>query len=629
MRNKLLFGVIMLSALSTVGCKVVRAQGPPTAGYVVYQNYVPVGTCNLPNYLTVTTVGTDAGVYQCKGSPLTWQQVGPASGGITQLQGDVLAGPGTGIQNAVLAAIGAGASNCGDATHVCQVTYDTKGRITSTTSVTITGAGGGISSILWALPSWLTASPTTLTSNGTQTFSATTGQTSHLVIGTCNALTAFAPCALVAADIPALPYLASGTQLAITKALVTHQFFTSYTSSTGLFTSAQPAFTDISGVATAAQLPNPTASTIGGVQSYTAVSNQFLTSISTLGVPVSAQPSFANLSGALGTTQGPVLTGLLKDAAGTLSAATAGTDYLLPNGSSAALSLATTSAFGVVKPDGTTITITAGVISAVGGGGGISVVGTPTAGQNTIWVTASSVQAGHCTDNGTINNCTLPQQVTSTAGPSGYYFTVNGIAGATLANSAGIGIASSLTTPSFVTLFDAPCSGLWTVANTSSIMASTCTATIGTSLITNNAVTSAKMAVVNTYQTCDIPVGDTSGSAIVSGQMGPQSRVCFVPAASTIVEMDVNADAGTPNVIIGRNHAGTITNIVSSALATAASGGIACSKTGATTGLNGATTCSATLQNTSLAAGDYLELVSGTPGGTAKFFVAHIIYTIN
>lgn len=153
--------------------------------------------------------------------------------------------------------------------------------------------------------------------------------------------------------------------------------------------------------------------------------------------------------------------------------------------------------------------------------------------------------------------------------------------------------------------------------------------TIATGDIAANAVTSAKLAVANTYRTCDIPINDTSGSAIVSGQMGPQSRICYIPAAATIVEMDVNADAGTPNIIVGRNHAGTITNIVSSALATAASGGIACSNTGGTTGLNGATTCSSTLQNTSLAAGDYLELVSGTPGGTAKFFVAHVVYTVN
>lgn len=152
---------------------------------------------------------------------------------------------------------------------------------------------------------------------------------------------------------------------------------------------------------------------------------------------------------------------------------------------------------------------------------------------------------------------------------------------------------------------------------------------VATGDIAANAVTSAKLAVVNTYRSCDIAVGDTTGTALANGQLGPQSRVCYIPAASTIVEMDVNADAGTPNVIVGRNRAGSISNIVSGALATAASGGIACSNTGGTTGLNGATTCSNTLQNTGLNAGDYLELVSGTAGGTAKFFAAHIIYTVN
>lgn len=127
---------------------------------------------------------------------------------------------------------------------------------------------------------------------------------------------------------------------------------------------------------------------------------------------------------------------------------------------------------------------------------------------------------------------------------------------------------------------------------------------------------------------CDIPVGNQSGSAITKAQLGPQTRLCFIPAAATIVEMAVAADGGTPNVVVGLNHAGTVSNIVSSALATAASGGIACSNTGGTTGIDGATKCSATLQNTSVAAGDYLELVSGTAGGTAKLMTIHVTYTV-
>lgn len=51
------------------------------------------------------------------------------------------------------------------------------------------------------------------------------------------------------------------------------------------------------GTLPAAQLPNPSASTLGGVQSFAAVSNQFLTQISTSGVVSAAQPAFSNLSG--------------------------------------------------------------------------------------------------------------------------------------------------------------------------------------------------------------------------------------------------------------------------------------------------------------------------------------------
>jgi hypothetical protein len=144
-------------------------------------------------------------------------------------------------------------------------------------------------------------------------------------------------------------------------------------------------------------------------------------------------------------------------------------------------------------------------------------------------------------------------------------------------------------------------------------------------------VTSAKLAVVNTRRTCDIAVGDTSGSALTNGQLGPQKNVCYIPFAATVVEVIVEADGGTPNVIIGRvtAGAGAATNLVSSALATAASGARACSKTTAVTGIDGATTCAATLQNTSVAAGDTIGLVSGTAGGTAKFFTAHIVYLIN
>lgn len=52
-------------------------------------------------------------------------------------------------------------------------------------------------------------------------------------------------------------------------------------------------------------LPNPSSSTLGGVESYAAVSHQFLTSISTSGVPASAQPSFSDISGSIAVGQVP------------------------------------------------------------------------------------------------------------------------------------------------------------------------------------------------------------------------------------------------------------------------------------------------------------------------------------
>ena len=93
-------------------------------------------------------------------------------------------------------------------------------------------------------------------------------------------------------------------QLAVTISAVSHNFLTSYTSSTGLFTQAQPAFSDISGSVAASQLPNPNASTLGGVESIAVVSHNFLTGISTSGVPSQAQPAFTDISGTLGIGAG-------------------------------------------------------------------------------------------------------------------------------------------------------------------------------------------------------------------------------------------------------------------------------------------------------------------------------------
>lgn len=130
------------------------------------------------------------------------------------------------------------------------------------------------------------------------------------------------------------------------------------------------------------------------------------------------------------------------------------------------------------------------------------------------------------------------------------------------------------------------------------------------------------------YKECAIDFGANNGSALVDADISPQLTGCQFPSASTIVEIDVRADGGTPNVIVSKNHLGAQTALLSGALATAAAGGRACSKSSATTSLDGSTLCSATLQNGSLAAGDYIDVTSGTAGGTAKKFIVVIHATV-
>jgi len=63
---------------------------------------------------------------------------------------------------------------------------------------------------------------------------------------------------------------------------------------------AAPSYCSITG----AMLPVPSASTLGGVESITVVSHNFLTGISTSGVPSQAQPAFTDISGTLVIAQG-------------------------------------------------------------------------------------------------------------------------------------------------------------------------------------------------------------------------------------------------------------------------------------------------------------------------------------
>jgi hypothetical protein len=105
---------------------------------------------------------------------------------------------------------------------------------------------------------------------------------------------------------------------------VTHQWLNSYNAATGAFAAAQPAFSDVSGTVAASQLPNPTTSTLGGVEAVSAISHQWVNSINTSGVPQLSQPAFTDVSGQITTAQLPA--GLFSGTITTAKLTTGGTN---------------------------------------------------------------------------------------------------------------------------------------------------------------------------------------------------------------------------------------------------------------------------------------------------------------
>lgn len=125
-------------------------------------------------------------------------------------------------------------------------------------------------------------------------------------------------------------------------------------------------------------LPGAVPASGGGTTSFLRADGTWATPAGTGGGTVNsvglALPSIFTVTGSPVTGSGTLT--------GTLVSETANTVFAAPNGSTGApafralvgadLPLATTSSFGTVKPDGSTITISNGVISAPGGGGSVT-----------------------------------------------------------------------------------------------------------------------------------------------------------------------------------------------------------------------------------------------------------------
>jgi hypothetical protein len=171
------------------------------------------------------------------------------------------------------------------------------------TSWTTAGAGT-VSSVGLALPSSiLTVSGSPVTGTGTLTGTLAT-QSANLVWAGPTTGSAATPTfrSLVGADLPNPSASTLGGVQSIVA--VSHEWISTISTS-GVPALSQPAFTDISGTLAAAQCPNPSATTIGCVESYVAVSHQWINTISTAGVPSSTQPNFTDLAGSATLAQLP------------------------------------------------------------------------------------------------------------------------------------------------------------------------------------------------------------------------------------------------------------------------------------------------------------------------------------
>jgi hypothetical protein len=135
-------------------------------------------------------------------------------------------------------------------------------------------------------------------------------------------------------------------------------------------------------------------------------------------------------------------------------------------------------------------------------------------------------------------------------------------------------------------------------------------------------------------RTCGIVIGDddTSSPVIVDAKLTNQFDICMIPVTARVEEITVKADTGTPNVVVHRRtSAGVVTALLSSALATNASGTLNCARTSAEAAQAGyaGVTCTTTLTdaNRTIGAGDWIGLTSGS-GSTARRFSIMVSYVL-
>lgn len=171
------------------------------------------------------------------------------------------------------------------------------------TSWASNAAGGTVTSVALAAPAEFSVSGSPVTTSGTLTFSKATQSANRVWAGPTTG-GALAPTfrALVGAD---LPNPSASTLGGIQSYAGASSQWIRSISTSGVPASTQPAFSDISGTLSPTQCPTPTAITLGCVESLAAVGSRWINQISTSGVPSASQPAFSDLSGSITLSQFP------------------------------------------------------------------------------------------------------------------------------------------------------------------------------------------------------------------------------------------------------------------------------------------------------------------------------------
>jgi hypothetical protein len=154
--------------------------------------------------------------------------------------------------------------------------------------------------------------------------------------------------------------------------------------------------------------------------------------------------------------------------------------------------------------------------------------------------------------------------------------------------------------------------------------------------ITTTGTISCPTCVTNSSKTCTIIIGADNGSALGSSDLN-QKNQCFFSAASTIVEVDVEADAAAGSsptaVSVSKVSGGVTTNLFGSTTTlpvVVTTGAVVCARS--TTSAScyvGTSSSSVSLSTTAVAAGDWITLNNGAADGTSKRLSVAITYTVN